>query len=57
MPPETVGHFGMSGTYLWVVPGGGASTSAAMVLLTGREFGDWAKPLWQETNTRIYHSL
>ena len=33
------------------------STSAAMVLLTDREFGDWAKPLWQETNTRIYHSL
>ena len=57
MPPETVGHFGMSGTYVWVVPGGGTSISAAMVVLTDREFGDWAKPLWQETNTRIYHSL
>ena len=57
MPPETVGHFGMSGTYVWVVPGGGASISAAMVVLTDREFGDWAKPLWQETNTRIYRSL
>ena len=28
-----------------------------MVALTDREFGDWAKPLWQETNTAIWEAL
>lgn len=51
MPADTVGHFGMAGTYLWVADG------LAMVALTDREFGDWAKPLWQETNTAIWESL
>ncbi|WP_301924951.1 serine hydrolase domain-containing protein [Corynebacterium glaucum] len=51
MPPETCGHFGMAGTYLWVADG------QAMVALTDREFGDWAKPLWQETNTAIWEAL
>jgi len=51
MPAETVGHFGMSGTYLWVAEG------SAMVALTDREFGDWAKPLWQETNTAVWAEL
>ena len=51
MPADTVGHFGMTGTYLWVADG------QAMVALTDREFGDWAKPLWQETNTAIWAAL
>lgn len=51
MPPTTFGHFGMSGTYLWVADG------YAMVALTDREFGNWAKPLWQETNTAIWREL
>ncbi|OFT84716.1 serine hydrolase [Corynebacterium sp. HMSC29G08] len=51
MPPTTFGHFGMSGTYLWV------ADDYAMVALTDREFGDWAKPLWQETNTAIWREL
>lgn len=50
MPAETVGHFGMAGTYLWVEP----STSVAMVALSDREFGDWAKPLWAETNDAVW---
>ena len=59
MPEDTVGHFGMSGTYMWVVPAWSASTSAgtAMVMLADKEFGDWAKPLWQETNTRTFDQL
>ncbi|MCT1451586.1 beta-lactamase family protein [Corynebacterium sp. p3-SID1145] len=59
MPADTVGHFGMSGTYLWFVPAWSDSPAAgaAMVALTDREFGDWAKPLWQETNTRIFAEL
>lgn len=38
----TYGHFGQSGTFLWVDPG----RDLALVVLTDREFGDWAKPLW-----------
>ncbi len=51
MPPTTFGHFGMTGTYLWV------ADDYAMVALTDRDFGDWAKPLWQETNTAIWREL
>ena len=51
MPASTVGHFGMAGTYLWVAGG------QACVVLTDREFGDWAKPLWQETNTALWEAL
>lgn len=51
MPADTVGHFGMAGTYLWVAGG------QACVVLTDCEFGDWAKPLWQETNTALWEAL
>ena len=51
MPADTVGHFGMAGTYLWVAGG------QACVVLTDCEFGDWAKPLWQETNTALWEEL
>lgn len=40
--PETFGHFGRSGTFAWVDPVAGR----ALVALTDREFGSWAKPLW-----------
>ncbi|TNL98758.1 serine hydrolase domain-containing protein [Corynebacterium tapiri] len=53
MPAETVGHFGMAGTFLWLVPAKGW----AVVALTDRDFGDWAKPLWAETNTEVYQAL
>lgn len=38
----TYGHFGQSGTFLWVDP----ARDLALVVLTDRDFGDWAKPLW-----------
>ncbi|MHA2789448.1 serine hydrolase domain-containing protein [Corynebacterium sp. S7] len=59
MPPETVGHFGISGTYLWAVPSWSEHELAgtAGVTLTDRDFGDWAKPLWEETNTAIVADL
>lgn len=38
----TYGHFGQTGTFLWVDP----SRDIALVVLTDRDFGDWAKPLW-----------
>jgi CubicO group peptidase (beta-lactamase class C family) len=38
----TFGHFGQSGTFIWVDP----VADLAMVVLTDRDFGDWAHPLW-----------
>ena len=38
----TYGHFGQSGTFIWVDP----VADLALVVLTDRDFGDWAKPLW-----------
>jgi CubicO group peptidase (beta-lactamase class C family) len=40
--PSTFGHFGQSGTFLWVDP----DARAAAVVLTDRDFGDWAKEAW-----------
>jgi CubicO group peptidase (beta-lactamase class C family) len=38
---RTYGHFGQSGTFLWVDP----AADLALVVLTDRNFGDWAYPL------------
>ena len=51
MPADAAGHFGMSGTYLWV------AGDYAMVALADRDFGEWAKPLWQETNEEIWAGI
>ncbi len=40
--PQTFGHFGRSGTFLWVDPVAGL----ALGLLTDRPFGDWAAQAW-----------
>jgi CubicO group peptidase (beta-lactamase class C family) len=39
---RTYGHFGQSGTFLWVDP----DADLALVVLTARNFGEWAYPLW-----------
>jgi CubicO group peptidase (beta-lactamase class C family) len=39
---STFGHFGQSGTFLWVDP----TADLALVVLTDRDFGDWTYPLW-----------
>ncbi|MBJ7340535.1 serine hydrolase domain-containing protein [Mycolicibacterium sp.] len=39
---RTFGHFGQTGTFLWVDP----DADLALVALTDRDFGDWAHPLW-----------
>ncbi|WKD57280.1 Penicillin-binding protein 4* [Corynebacterium capitovis DSM 44611] len=59
MPADVVGHFGMAGTYLWVVPAWSKSPHAgtACAVLTDRQFGDWAKPLWCETNSELFAVL
>lgn len=40
--PRTYGHFGQSGTFIWVDP----APDLALVVLTDRDFGEWALPLW-----------
>ncbi|WP_301128315.1 serine hydrolase domain-containing protein [Streptomyces cacaoi] len=40
--PRTFGHFGQSGTFLWVDPEAGAACAA----LTDRAFGPWAVEVW-----------
>ena len=40
--PGTFGHFGASGSFLWVDP----ALGAACAVLTDLEFGDWAKQAW-----------
>jgi CubicO group peptidase (beta-lactamase class C family) len=36
------GHFGQSGTLIWADP----RSKLALVVLTDRDFGDWALPVW-----------
>jgi CubicO group peptidase (beta-lactamase class C family) len=40
--PATYGHFGQSGTFLWVDP----DARLALVVLTDRDFGDWSRERW-----------
>lgn len=40
--PETFGHFGGSGTFLWVDP----AVALALVVLTDRSFSRWALQAW-----------
>ena len=40
--PDTFGHFGQSGTFLWVDP----RARLATIALTDRDFGPWAAEVW-----------
>ncbi len=40
--PETFGHFGGAGTFLWVDP----VAELALIVLTDREFGPWSLEAW-----------
>jgi CubicO group peptidase (beta-lactamase class C family) len=40
--PGSYGHFGQSGTFIWADPQAGL----ALVVLTDRDFGEWALPVW-----------
>ena len=51
--PRTFGHFGQSGTFLWVDP----ELGAACVVLTDRRFGDWAVQAWTPYNDGIVAAL
>jgi CubicO group peptidase (beta-lactamase class C family) len=47
--PRTFGHFGGSGTFLWVDPDAGR----ACVALTDREFGPWALEAWPRLSDAV----
>ena len=40
--PGTYGHFGQTGTFIWVDP----AHELALVVLTDRDFGEWATACW-----------
>lgn len=44
--PGTFGHFGQSGTFLWVDREAAGGAGAACVALTDRAFGPWAVEAW-----------
>jgi CubicO group peptidase (beta-lactamase class C family) len=47
--PQTFGHFGGSGTFLWVDPEAGT----ALGVLTNLDFGDWAKEAWPRLSDAV----
>lgn len=46
---STYGHFGQSGTFLWVDP----DADLALVVLTDRDFGEWAYPCWPALSDEV----
>jgi CubicO group peptidase (beta-lactamase class C family) len=50
---RTFGHFGASGTFLWVDP----AAEAACGVLTDRRFGDWAKEAWPALSDAVLAEL
>jgi CubicO group peptidase (beta-lactamase class C family) len=51
--PETFGHFGASGTFLWVDPVAGI----ALACLTDRPFGPWALEAWPALSDAVLAAL
>ncbi|MGH3133117.1 MAG: serine hydrolase domain-containing protein [Gaiellaceae bacterium] len=51
--PSAFGHFGGSGTFLWIDPERGV----ACAVLTDREFGDWAKVVWPALSDAVLDEL
>jgi CubicO group peptidase (beta-lactamase class C family) len=47
--PRTFGHFGRAGTFVWIDP----DLGAALVVLTDRDFGGWAIPLWSDLSDAV----
>jgi CubicO group peptidase (beta-lactamase class C family) len=47
--PRTYGHFGQSGTFLWIDP----AAELALVALTDRDFDEWARTAWPELSDAV----
>jgi len=50
---RTFGHFGASGTFVWVDPDAGLACG----VLTDRRFGDWAKEAWPALSDAVLAEL
>ena len=55
MPATVAGHFGQSGTFLWIDRS--SSKKKAAVVLTDENFGDWAKQRWDGFNQHLWEAL
>jgi len=51
--PETFGHFGQSGSFLWVDPRAGLATA----FLGAERFGEWAAQLWPGLSDAVLTDL
>jgi CubicO group peptidase (beta-lactamase class C family) len=51
--PATFGHFGGSGTFVWVDP----TRGLACACLTDRPFGDWAKEAWPRLSDAVLGAI
>ncbi|MGW0252142.1 serine hydrolase domain-containing protein [Nocardia goodfellowii] len=51
--PRTYGHFGQSGTFLWVDP----EIDVACVALADENFGDWARAAWPVFSDGVIEEL
>ena len=51
--PRTFGHFGRSGTFLWVDP----EVGVALACLTDRDFGGWAVTAWPALSDAVLAEL
>jgi CubicO group peptidase (beta-lactamase class C family) len=49
LAPETYGHFGRSGSFLWVDP----TRALACVELADRPFGPWARSVWPDFSDAV----
>ena len=50
---RTFGHFGLSGSFLWVDPARGVAAAE----LADRHFGDWARDAWGPLNDRLADAM
>jgi CubicO group peptidase (beta-lactamase class C family) len=48
--PRTFGHWGGSGTFLWVDP----EADLSLGVLTNLDFGEWAKEAWPKLSDAVY---
>lgn len=46
---DTFGHFGLTGSFLWVDPGAGIACAS----LAARDFGDWANEAWTDLSDAV----
>jgi CubicO group peptidase (beta-lactamase class C family) len=51
--PATFGHFGRSGTFLWIDP----AADAACACLTDLDFGEWARTAWPRLSDAVLAEL